>query len=584
MTDFVVRVAGEAGEGPTTIGDFLARSAARSGYSVYTFQTFPAEIRGGHAYLQTRIAEQTTLSYGNRPDILLALNEDAFNRWSSLVPGDGLVMYDSSRFHVPGDLPFQAIGVPGEHLAVTEVGNKIAQNVVMFGALAGLLRLDQGIAEALIRDRWNGKGPDIVAANLKAFAIGRQLIRNQDLSRPERRLTPRDDGVDRMILTGTQAMCLGAVAAGVRYFGGYPITPATQIMEWLARHLPAFGGTVMQLEDEIAAIGSVLGASAGGVKAMTSTSGPGLSLMVELLGLASMAEVPLVVIDVQRAGPSTGMATKTEQGDLNLALYGSHGDAPRVVMAATSVEDSFYTTIRAFNLAERLQVPVVLLSDQALATRISSVPRLDPGRVPVENRRVFAPGGGGTAASGRDEAFLRFRWTDSGVSPAALPGTPGGMFTATGLEHDERGNPSAEPATRAAMLEKRARKMALALEGQDELVRWWGDPEGTIGVMGWGSTEGVIREAVGMARAEGHRVIALHPRLLQPLPMDHVRRLLSRCRRVLVPENNHSGQFAHYLRSQCFDAWDGEFVQWNKDDGTPFSPQEVHDGILSIAR
>jgi len=576
MTDFVVRVAGEAGEGPTTIGDFLARSAARSGYSVYTFQTFPAEIRGGHAYLQTRIAEQTTLSYGNRPDILLALNEDAFNRWSGLVPADGLVMYDSSRFHVPGGLPFHAIGVPGENLAVNEVGNKIAQNVVMFGALAGLVHLDPGIAEALIRDRWKAKGTDVVAANLKAFGIGMRLIHEQNLPYASPQLTPRDDGVARVILTGTQAMCLGAVAAGLRYFGGYPITPATQIMEWLGRHLPALGGTVMQLEDEIAAIGSVLGASAGGLKAMTSTSGPGLSLMVELLGLASMAEVPLVVIDVQRAGPSTGMATKTEQGDLNLALYGAHGDAPRIVMAATSVEDSFYTTIRAFNLAERLQAPVILLSDQALATRISSVPRLDPARVPVENRLAFATNGEGS--------FLRFRMTESGISPAALPGTPGGMFTATGLEHDERGNPSAEPGNRTAMLEKRARKMAFALKGQDEMVRWWGDPEGTIGVLGWGSTEGVIREAVEMARAQGHKVTALHPRLLQPLPMDHVRRLLSRCRRVLVPENNHSGQFAHYLRSQCFGLWDGEFVQWNKDDGTPFSPQEVYDGILTLTR
>lgn len=573
MTDFVVRVAGEAGEGPTTIGDFLARSAARSGYSVYTFQTFPAEIRGGHAYLQTRIAEHTTLSYGSRPDILLALNEDAFTRWSGLVPRDGLVMYDSSRFHVPPDVPFRAIGVPGENLAVNEAGSKIAQNVVMFGALAGLVKLEPNIGETLIRDRWSAKGADVVASNVKAFRVGLRLIQEQNIQAGGRQITPRDAGVPWMILTGTQAMCLGAVTAGVRYFGGYPITPATQVMEWLARHLPAFGGTVMQLEDEIAAIGSVLGASAGGIKAMTSTSGPGLSLMVELLGLASMAEVPAVVIDVQRAGPSTGMATKTAQGDLDLALYGAHGDAPRIVMAATSVEDSFYTTIRAFNLAELLQCPVLLLSDQALSTRISSVPLLDPHRVPIENREL---------ASAGDE-FKRFRVSESGVSAVSLPGTPETMFTATGLEHDERGNPCAEPANRTAMIAKRARKMALALRDQDELVRWWGDPEGTIGVLGWGSTEGVIREAVDQARADGLPVIALHPRLLQPLPLDHVKRLLGRCRKVLVPENN-SGQFARYLRSQCFGLWDGEFVQLNKDDGTPFSPKEVYDGIVTLAR
>jgi len=576
MTDFVVRVAGEAGEGPTTIGDFLARSAARSGYSVYTFQTFPGEIRGGHAYLQTRIAEETTLSYGNRPDILLALNSDAFDRWASIVPSSGLVMYDSSRFHVPGGQPFKTIGVPGENLAVNEVGSKIAQNVVMFGALAGLANLDPEIAEGLIRERWRAKGEAVVATNLKALAVGMRFIRAQSLSFPDMQLPRRSDGVERVILTGYQAMCLGAVAAGLRYFGGYPITPATQIMEWLGRNLPAFGGSVMQLEDEIAAIGSVVGASFGGLKAMTSTSGPGLSLMVEMLGLASMAEVPLVVIDVQRAGPSTGMSTKTEQGDLNLALYGAHGDAPRVVMAATSVEDSFYTTIHAFNLAERLQVPVILLSDQALITRISSVAKLDPKRVPVENRAAFKANG--------DGAFKRFRRTPSGVSPASIPGMPAGMFTATGLEHDESGNPNTEPSNRVAMMDKRARKMQRALERQDELVRWWGDPAGTVGVLGWGSTEGVIREAVRMAQRTGIPAIALHPRLLQPLPIEPIKRLLRQCRRVLVPENNHSGQFAHYLRSQGLGPWDGEFVQLNKDDGTPFSPEEVYNGICSIAR
>ena len=396
MTDFVVRVAGEAGEGPTTIGDFLARSAARSGYSVYTFQTFPAEIRGGHAYLQTRISEQTTLSYGNRPDILLALNEDAFNRWAGLVPTDGLVMYDSSRFHVPGDLPFHAIGVPGENLAVSEVGNKIAQNVVMFGALAGLVHLDQAIAEVLIRDRWKSKGQEVVASNLKAFEIGMRLTRDQEhrafhpAAHPARRRrgTRHPHGQRRPCASvpWPRACVISA---------GTPSPRQRRSWNGSGGHLPAFGGTVMQLEDEIAAIGSVLGASSGGVKSMTSTSGPGLSLMVELLGLASMAEVPLVVVDVQRAGPSTGMATKTAQGDLNLALYGAHGDAPRVVMAATSVEDSFYTTMHAFNLAERLQVPVILLSDQALITRISSVPLLDPARVRVENRLAFTPNGDG---------------------------------------------------------------------------------------------------------------------------------------------------------------------------------------------
>lgn len=575
MVDFVVRVAGEAGEGPTTIGDFLARSAARCGYSIYTFQTFPAEIKGGHAYLQTRITEGTTLSYGNRPDVLLALNEEACQRWAKLVKPDGLIVYDSSRFQIPETTQVRTIGVPGEDLAVKEVGSKIAQNVVMFGAFAALIELDREVARQLIRDRWRHKGPAVIDSNLKALDVGMQYMRHQNIRIDRLQLPCRGDGRDRVILTGYQAIGLGAVAAGLKFFGGYPITPATQIMEWLSQYLPAFGGTVLQLEDEMAALSSVLGASYTGAKAMTSTSGPGLALMVELLGLGTMAEVPAVIVDVQRAGPSTGMPTKTEQSDLNLAIYGAHGDAPHVVMAVTSVEDSFYTTIHAFNLAERLQTPVILLSDQALITRISTVPALDLNRVVPENRATVTPAA--------DQPFRRFAPSATGVSPVAIPGTPGGMFTTTGLEHSDRGHPSTDIPNRRSMMQRRRQKLDLALTGQDDLVRWWGDPMGSIGVIGWGSTEGVIREAVEHARAAGVPAIALHPRLLHPLPMRHVQRMLRQCKRILVPECNHAGQFAQYLKSQCFGQWDGQFVSWTKCDGTPFGPEEIYDGILSIA-
>lgn len=574
MIDLVIRVAGEAGEGPTTIGDFLARSAARSGYSIYTFQTFPSEIRGGHAYLQTRITEDTTLSYGDRPDVLLALNQEAYDRWAKMVKPDGLMMYDSSRFQVPADSQLRALGIPGEKLATEEVGSKIAQNVVMFGAFAGLAGLDREVCEKLIRDRWGAKGEKVVASNLKALDVGIRYAREHGIKDAHLQLPRRGDGSDRVILTGYQALCLGAVAAGLKYFGGYPITPATQIMEWLARYLPGFGGSVVQMEDEISALGSVLGASFGGAKAMTSTSGPGLALMVEMLGLATMAEVPAVIVDVQRGGPSTGMPTKTEQSDLNLAIYGAHGDAPRVVLALASVEDSFYTTMHAFNLAERLQTPVIILSDQALTTRVSTVPTPDPSRVKVENRATVAAG---------TNPFSRFQLTDSGVSAVAVPGTAGCMFTATGLEHNEKGNPSTDPAMRRAMMQKRTKKMELALESQDDLVRWWGDPNGSIGVLGWGSSEGVIREAVARAREAGHPVVAMHPRLLSPLPMKHVQRLMRQCHRILVPECNASGQFAQYVKSQCFGQWDGQFISWNKCDGNPFTPEEIFDGICSIA-
>jgi len=575
MADLVVRVAGEAGEGPTTIGDFIARTAARSGYHIYTFHTFPAEIKGGHVYLQTRIGEQTVLSYGgDSPDVLLALNNDAYDRWGNLVRADGLILYDSNRCSLPEDVHANAVGIPGDELAAKEVGSKIAQNVVMFGAFAELVQLDREVCEQLIRDRWGHKGQKIIDLNLKALDVGMRYVRQQGVRVPDRLHLPRrPDAGERLILTGYQAVSMGAVAAGLNYFAGYPITPATPIMEWLSSHLPAFGGTVMQMEDEIAAMASVLGASFTGAKAMTATSGPGLSLMVELIGLGVMTELPAVIVDVQRGGPSTGLPTKTEQGDFNTALYGGHGGAPRVVMAACSVEDCFYTTIQAFNLAERLQVPVIVLSDQVLNYRVSTIPRPNLEGLKIERRTVYKPNG----------TYKRFEITPDGVAPMALPGMPDAMFVATGLEHDEYGRPSWEPAVHEAMMSKRSRKLELALAEQDEMVRWWGDPKGSIGILGWGSSEGVIRQAVQTAVEQGYPVVAMHPRLLHPLPDKHVRRLMRQCRKILVPENNHSGQFGHYLRAHYFGQWDGEFVPWTKCDGMPFSAKEILDGIRDIA-
>ncbi len=306
-------------------------------------------------------------------------------------------------------------------------------------------------------------------------------------------------------MTGNQATALGALAAGCRFYAGYPITPATSIMEFLSHEMPQMGGVLVQAEDEIAAITMAMGASFGGTKAMTATSGPGLALMIEAIGHASMTETPVVVVDVQRAGPSTGMPTKTAQGDLFMALYAANDEAPRFVIAPDSVEDCFYQMVNAFNLAEKYQLPVIVLTDQAMSERVETIRPLDLGRVQVVDR--LKPD---LAGLDRENGYKRYALTEDGVSPMAIPGMRGGHYVAEGLEHNERGAPNYTPEMHTAMMEKRYRKVESA---RRELRNWnvvdeWGDPGAEIGIIGWGSTKGTVREAMARAMQEGVRVAA----------------------------------------------------------------------------
>ncbi len=343
-------------------------------------------------------------------------------------------------------------------------------------------------------------------------------------------------------------------------------------MEFLAKELPKLGGVVVQTEDEIAAIGAVLGASFAGKKAMTATSGPGFSLMTEMVGLAVAAELPAVIVDVQRVGPSTGMPTKTEQGDLYLACYGGHGNCPRIVMGLTSVEDAFYGAIRAFNLAEQFQMPVVVLSDASLGHRKATVPVPDPAKVPVVNRRIPQ----GEELIG----YKRYRFTPDHISAMSIPGMEGGGYVAEGLEHDEGGYPAASNHENHLRLTRKRYGKFQAVEAvSNELVRSYGEPSPAIGIIGWGSTEGVIREAVQMALDKGYSVGALHPKILYPQPLARLAEFIEHTKVVIIPEVNFTGQFATLLRKRF--AYD--FVQLNKCIGLPFTPKEIFDKIEEVA-
>lgn len=375
-------------------------------------------------------------------------------------------------------------------------------------------------------------------------------------------------------MTGNQAAALGALAAGCRFYSGYPITPATGLMEFMAQNLPPLGGKVVQTEDEIAAITMAMGASFAGAKAMTATSGPGFALMVEALGHASMTEVPLVVVDVQRAGPSTGMPTKTAQADLFMALYAGNDEAPRLVLAPDSVEDCFYRMIDAFNLAEAYQMPVVVLSDQAMSARVETIPDIDLSSIKLVDRLKPEPD------QGDNGDYRRYELTESGVSPMAIPGMPGMFYTAEGLEHSEEGAPDYAPEMHKAMTEKRHRKVDAArrLIQRLPVSDRWGDPKAEIGIMGWGSSKGAVREAMERVEASNIRVEAFYTRSLIPMPDELVRSFLMGKRAIIVPELNYRGMFANVLEHR----YSREIVQNGiriihlpKYDGLPFRPVDI---------
>ncbi len=571
--DYVFRVGGEGGEGVISTGEMLTVALARAGFEIYTFRTYPAEIKGGHANYQVRASDALLLSSGASVDVLLAFNQEAYDKHIQDVHPGGVVIYDADSFTPPpatGSLIFYA--VPLSSLATEKVGIKLTKNIVALGVCAQLFDLPQQTFQDLLKEKFARKGDAVVQKNLLALQVGIDYIKAQKkIDTIRMGVGPRK--TKELVLSGNDSLALGAIAAGCRHYAGYPITPATDIMEFLARELPKLGGFVVQTEDEIAAIGTVLGASFAGKKAMTATSGPGFSLMIEMLGLAVAAELPAVIVNVQRVGPSTGMPTKTEQGDLYAACYGGHGSCPRIVMALSSVEDCFYGIIRAFNIAEQFQMPVVVLSDASLGHRKATVPVPDIARVPVIERR--------TPTAEELKSYKRYAFTPDSISPMSVPGMAGGGYVSEGLEHDEGGYPAASNhENHLKATKKRYAKLAAVEAISNDLVRTYGDPKPEIGIIGWGSTEGVIREAVQMATDKGYSVGALHPKILYPQPLAKLRQFISGCKAVIIPEVNYTGQFATLLRKRF--AYD--FIQLNKCIGLPFTPKEIFDKIEEVAQ
>ncbi len=564
--DITVRLAGESGEGVISSGDILTTGAARTGYWALTFRTYPAEIRGGPCMYQVRVGTAAVRSQGDKVDLLICFNQEAFDLHHHELAADGHIVCDAESVKVSPQYESRASEVALAAIAQEAGGSRRGKNMVSVGLVCGLLGLDTTRIEEMILKRYAHKG-DVGESNIRSLRAGFEHA-SGELPSGEHKLAPaRSLDEDRLLVSGNQAICLGALQAGLGYYAGYPITPASDILEWLAARLPRFGGVAIQTEDEIAALASVLGASFAGRKAMTATSGPGLSLMAELVGLAGMAEVPAVIVDAQRSGPSTGMPTKTEQSDLNHALFGGHGEAPRVVMAPTSVEDCFHVIVEAFNAAEKYQVPVIVLTDQSLSHRLETVPRPDLDSYEVAER--VSPNGAAEA----NGSYKRYEIRPDGISPMAVPGAPG-AYVSTGIEHDEAGNPHYEPELHAVMMSKRFRKLDPLAEREGR-VTIAGPERADVGILGWGSTEGAAQEAAAICLDRGLKVSTCYPRVLAPLPIERIRRWAEGMDRVIVPELNVTGQFARLARADLGLVCDSV----TKATGLPFTAAQIADYI-----
>jgi 2-oxoglutarate ferredoxin oxidoreductase subunit alpha len=574
----LLRLGGESGiDNAISAGDVLTLSVARSGYHVHTFRTYPAEIKGGPVMFQLRIGARPVPSLGDQLDVLLAFNEEAWDLHHEALRPDGVLVYDPGEHEAPEGFKGTAYGIPLDRMA-KDLNLRKGKNLIALGALAALLGLDFQQLQATIKEKFGKKRPEFVESNRIALLTGYEWVRENISDDPSFRLaTPDPAHKAELVMSGNRAIVAGALAAGCRFYAGYPITPASDILEEMAQRLPQVGGATLQTEDEIAAIASVVGASVAGVKAMTATSGPGFSLMQEMLGLATMAEVPLVVVNAMRAGPSTGMPTKMEQADLNIALYGGHGEAPRIVLAARSVEDCFYQAMQAFYLSETFQMPVILLSDQSLSHRTATLSMPDPDLVPVVERM--------RPTTGEVKSYKRYALTESGISPIGVPGFDPTPFTATGLEHDEYGAPNYTPAMHTAQLDKRGHKFEIAAEALCGLPPPLGcvhygvpEEEAEVGVLAWGSTVGVVREAVEEMAAEGYPVAALTPAVINPLPAERILEFASGLKAVIAPEVNRTGQFAAWVKAHT----ELHLISLNKYGGLPFTPAEIRAKVMEF--
>jgi 2-oxoglutarate ferredoxin oxidoreductase subunit alpha len=563
--DFNFMVGGEAGQGVQSVGFLLARVFARGGYHIFADQDYESRVRGGHNFFRVRVSDDKVDAIAEEVDIMIALNMDSIELHQPEVVTKGIIIFDGEKIKGVSGNNGSLLSIPLEKLAEEKAGDKLMINTVALGAALSLVNYDLNTLNEILVDRF-GKGK-VGDRNIAAAKAGYDYVQSEHKGN-FRRIKPLSEA-KRMLLTGNEAISLGAIAAGCKFMAAYPMTPASSIMEYMAAKSRAMDLVMVHAEDEIAAINMAIGAAYAGVRAMTATSGSGLCLMVEGIGLAGITETPVVIIDGQRPGPAVGLPTRTEQGDLQFVLHAHHGDFPRAVLAPATIEDAFWATVNAFNWAEKYQLPVIILTDQHLASSHATVDPLDLSQVTVDRGMLFS--------EKEDDPleYMRHRVTKSGISPRAFPGLGKALVVTDCDEHDEEGHLTEDAGERTAQVQKRLRKL-LSLKQEIGTPQRYGPEKAEITLIGWGSTYRAIHEAVDILSKEDASVNMIHLNELWPFPAKAVADAVSKARNSYAIENNATGQLARLIKTETGYDVGGRILKY---DGRPFTPAYIAQAV-----
>ena len=574
VNNITFKIAGAAGQGVESSGAGFAQALAKGGLHIFGLQDYMSRIRGGLNFYQVRVHEKPLYCHEDAVHILLPLNKEALEAYKDEVAKGGGIIYDDGlkvdRRTISGRgrkaMPVPLIEIAKEH------GERVMANTAALGAAAGVVEYSYERLADIIRQNFKRKGGEVVAANLRVARAAYLYAQEQYAADFEWKLKEVPGAPERMLMAGNPAFALGALAGGCRFISAYPMTPATSIIEWMAKHEHEYGVVTKHAEDEIAAICMAIGANFAGARAMTATSGGGFSLMAEALGLAGMNEVPLVVFEAQRGGPSTGLPTRTEQSDLLFVLHASQGEFPRLLLAPGTIEECFECGWRAFNLAETYQTPVIVLSDQLLAASVRTieVENIDFDGVKIDRGKLLSA----EELDGLTDPYKRHQFSEDGISPRAIPGHPKAVYATASDEHDEFGHITEDMDNRIKMMQKRMQKQETAQQEIEPPTRY-GPDEASIVLVGWGSTYGVLREAVDRLDG-GARLV--HFRDLWPFPVEAAKEALQGGKLVTV-ENNYTGQFRRLLQSETCIQVDHMISRY---DGRPFSPEDILAGLKEV--
>ena len=573
--DFAIGMGGAPGQGIESSGPLLLRICARRGIYAFTYSAYQSLIRGGHTFLTMRLNSEPIANHGDKIDLVIALNQDAMDKHlQNVVPG-GAILYNSDNTKPAGDVPE---GVQLCPLSFKELSNnsrnRIMLNTLLLGAALNMLGAGLEQLENILTIQFQRKGQAVVDENVGIARAGFDHAAEHFTPFPAS-LPMQDKPL--AVTTGNDMMAMGGAAAGVKFYCAYPMSPSTGVLHWMAANARDLGIMVRQVEDEIGVANMAIGAAHGGCRAMCATSGGGFALMSEAIGSAGMMEIPVVFINVQRGGPSTGLPTKTEQGDLWQLLGASQGDFPKIIVAPTSIVDGFDVIPELFNLVDKYQCPGMVLSDLTLSMGYTNIdPDLIKWDQEIDRGEII------TEDNGSDENYQRFKITESGISPRALPGTPGHVHVVATDDHDEDGvlisDEFTDPHKRRDIMEKRQRKMD-GIMAELPAPTLTGPEDADLTLVGWGSTDSLLGEAASLLRAEGYSTNHVHFRWIYPMDEEKVNQVLSKCKRAIVVEGNYTGQFARFLRGETGFAADGHI---RKYDGEPFMPHHIVDGAKEI--